>query len=100
MLIRRKLDCARHKPKKNYIVHMLFVCFFGSRITFLKNEFSLMILRIATPRHSKPACAKTRAKFMCSTTAPFTIWELQHPSYKVLELHKIRWSPDREALKL
>ena len=30
----------------------------------------------------------------------FTILELQNPSNDVPELHKIRWSPDLEALKL
>ena len=31
---------------------------------------------------------------------PITIFELQNPSYDVLEQHKIRRSPDREALEL
>ena len=33
-------------------------------------------------------------------TSPFTIVELLNPSHYVPELHKIRRSPDREALKL
>ena len=33
-------------------------------------------------------------------TNPFTILELQNPSHDIPELHKIRRSPDREALKL
>ena len=33
-------------------------------------------------------------------TNPFTILELQNPSHDIPELHKIRWSPDLEALKL
>ena len=33
-------------------------------------------------------------------TDPFTILELQNPSYGVPELHKMIQSPDREALKL
>ena len=35
-----------------------------------------------------------------SPTSPFTILELQNPSHGVRERHKIRRSPDLEALKL
>ena len=33
-------------------------------------------------------------------TDPFTILELQNPSYDAPELHEIRWSPDCKTLKL
>ena len=46
---------------------------------------------------SSQVCVSSRG---LNPTNPFTILELQNPSPDVSELHKIRRSPDREALKL
>ena len=51
-------------------------------------------------KESACLCSDDGKSSLWIPTRPFTISELKNPSHDVPQLHKIRRSPDREALKL